>query len=229
MIGSETRSRNAVGEKTGTQEMERREEAQVFEQLTDYELMTFYRWLQSEYNIMFPAGTAKQIRNFFLVNLKYKRQRSALAFVFLRMFGTQPPDVGKQILNVLPEFKKKLAESPYTGVDEHNLRTWHETWNEYVGTVVISRHALVRFNQRVFRKRGSFSAVVSEKLLQTFNESFARAKPVEIDPIEKRKYPIDNGFKIAQYLLDTVINIRFIICEAKRRKVLTIVTVERPR
>ena len=80
-------------------------------QLTDDELLTMYRWAQAEYGILRSGISKKEVREYFR---KLDRQSFScvMSFLVFKMFGKHEWG-GQTIFDLLPEFKRKLAESVY--------------------------------------------------------------------------------------------------------------------
>ena len=134
-------------------------------------------------------------------------------------------------LPTIEELRERYVRLPSMNIKTQHIEALSDTmaWNKHTGEVIVSVHALERFNQKVCNKQGSLPEIFPQKLLRKFQKSFERAELTEIPKEQRALRVINNRFERAQYLLDTAANIRFVIPETKQGETLTIVTAERPR
>ncbi|MDP3726313.1 MAG: hypothetical protein Q8R36_03900 [bacterium] len=220
----------------------------LLDQLTDTEIIIFYRWMRGRYRTDLPdIFDLSEIENVFFNNVGTHAVYSFAHYVLFEHHIPKRCNILRQgihdkILEFLPQFKEKLHTSPYATSNDTATAvklkisscfatTDLTAWNAHTGEVIISWHALERFYQRARDIEDVLSPEepLPKRLLNSFKKSFARAKPVEIDPTEKTKRIISNDFKPSVYLLDQAGNMRFVIPETKQDKKSTIVTVERPK
>ena len=141
--------------------------------------------------------------------------------------------VYQTIFHLLPEFRRKLAESVYTNQGEQKDAVSQDqepfcyqgknhltAWNVHAGNVEITEHALTRFKERFSAKD-----LTPQQLLKRFCALFQGAVPTDISPAHRVERIIENGFRKARYFLNTGANLRFVVLEDKP----IIVTVELPR
>lgn len=131
----------------------------------------------------------------------------------------------------LEELRERYVTVLHVPLQPQDIEACHggTVWNKHTGEAHLTLHALERFNQRIRDEFSPPPGIVPIDLLQRFRESFARAEPEEINPIERTKRIISNNFERAQYFLDKIGMARFIILEKKKVEKLVIVTVERPK
>jgi len=201
-------------------------------QLTDDELLTMYLWVHAEYDILRSGISKKEVRKYFR-RLDAGSFGRVMSFLSFKMFGKH--EWGYQtIFHLLPEFRRKLAESVYTNQGEQKDAVSQDqepfcyqgknhltAWNVHAGNVEITEHALTRFKER----HHSAKDLTTQQLLKKFRELFQGAVPSEISPAHRVARIIENSFRKARYFLNTGANLRFVVLEDKP----IIVTVERPR